>query len=379
MVSPEPDERSSRRRPSDIYGGIATVAESGLPISPTSEWDLKQKRIWPPAPYQAYCEKHFLHECLVYFSLQMEKFESEEEKRKENQTLKTGKTAPVIAASKETQPKPTRVQPGRRAKGTSFPPFSASAQIENYGKGGSAVVSSSSPRRRTYQEFSDDQHGKMERRQELCLDISWAKFQGGLQALIKRTNKKLGRKQAKKSSPHATGASDKQRKKKIEISGADQEEEDEEERKRPLDGVPYCPLQGLIKVECRYCDHRPEIRSDTDNTGDPSPTRAAPVAPMHILQAGDFDSDQICTFGGLTFAVDVCGGIDSAAVVLIEMRNLDQGTEPEGDGEKEKHDSDDNLSMTNRLPSAAPNKRVKTGKGREDDPDLNWIPEEETD
>ncbi|KAK6840561.1 hypothetical protein PG995_016315 [Apiospora arundinis] len=360
MASSESGKRSCRRRPSDLYGGIATVTESGLPISPTSEWDLKQRRVWPPALCQAYCENHFLHECLVYYSLEMEKIEDDDEKRKrsvENQATEPGKASSAGGTSKAALPQPRRIQPGRRAKGSS----STSAQAE------------SSSRNRTYQEFIDDEYEKMERRQELCLDIPWAKFQGKLESLIKRTNKKLYRQEEKKGSPHATGASQTRKRKKNKASA---EELEQEEQKQSLDQANCCPFQGPFRVGCRYCDQRPEIGRDADNLGNPPPSRGAPVAPMHILRADDFGPDQICTFGGLTFAVDVCGGTDSVTVVLIEMRGaLDQEAEPEGDGEGGKR-GDHESSTANELP---PNKRAKLGRRREDDTDLNWIPEEDTD
>ncbi|KAK8044624.1 hypothetical protein PG993_004648 [Apiospora rasikravindrae] len=239
-MASEPDKIKPRRRPSDLYGSLATVAESGLLISPTSEWDLKQRRIWPPAPCQAYCEKHFIQECLVYYTLEMEKIEEEGKKKEmkkdnapEAETLPAATTATLGAAQKQ----PTRVQPGRRAKGTS----AASA---------SRNETSSASRRRKFHELSVDEYEKMERRQELCLNLSWAEYHDKLRALIKRTGKKLSR---KKRSPHVIKKKNKKK------GGSPPEASAEGEFP---DNADHCPLQGLIKVECRYCEHRPEINGD---------------------------------------------------------------------------------------------------------------------
>ncbi|KAK8018715.1 hypothetical protein PG991_007905 [Apiospora marii] len=377
----EIDKRKPRRRPSDLYGGLATATESGLLISPTSEWDLKQRRVWPPAPYQAYCEKHFLQECLVYYSLEMEKIEEHDQKIEEHDQKKKEKDKdrnqaseaeplPSITATSRAAPQqqqqPTRVQPGRRAKASS-----ATARSETRAATSS---SSSSSRRRAYQEFSDSESEKMERRQELCLELSWAEFQAKLEALIKRTSKKLGRKQAKKSSPHNSGTT---------VAGGKKKKTEACAEVGALDDGVQCPLRGLIKVECRYCDHRPEITdgggSDDDSDDarrsppPPPPNRGAPVAPMHMLGEADFGRDQACTFGGLTFAVDVCGGAESVIIVLIEMRSLDLGRK---DSEK---DGGGDAGSVPKLPAQRSNKRAKTGKEQEKSEDLNWIPEDETD
>ncbi|KAK7932443.1 hypothetical protein PG985_003155 [Apiospora marii] len=370
----EIDKRKPRRRPSDLYGGLATATESGLLISPTSEWDLKQRRVWPPAPYQAYCEKHFLQECLVYYSLEMEKIEEHDQKKKEkdkdrNQASEAEPLPSITATSRAApqQQQPTRVQPGRRAKASS-----ATGRSETR-----ATASSSSSRRRAYQDFSDSESEKIERRQELCLDLSWAEFQAELEALIKRASRKLNRKQAKKSSPHSRAT----------VAGGEKKKTEACAEGDALDVGDQCPLRGLIKVECRYCDHRPEITSGDDGGDDtddarrspppppPPPNRGAPVAPMHMLGEADFGPDQACTFGGLTFAVDVCGGVESVTVVLIEMRSLDLG-HGRKDGEK---DGRGDAGSVPKLPAHHSNKRAKTEKKQERCGDLNWIPEEETD
>ncbi|KAK7992800.1 hypothetical protein PG988_001594 [Apiospora saccharicola] len=367
----EIEKRKPRRRPSDLYGGIATASECELLISPTSEWDLKQRRVWLPAPYQAYCEKHFLQECLVYYSLEMEKIEEETERKKKdkdkdgNQASEAETSPSTTATSRAAHPQlqPTRVQPGRRAKGSS-----GSARSET------RIVESSSSRCRKYQELSDSEYERMERRRELCLELSWAEFQAKLEALIKKASKKLSRKQAKKSSPHNSGtplAGKKERKRKL--------------RRRKLarrEIFLRMGTTGLIKVECRYCDHRPEINGgggDADDANRPSPpplppNRGAPVAPMHMLGEADFGPDQTCTFGGLAFAVDVCGGAESVVVVLIEMKSLGLGPKY---GDKEGHG--DAVSKP-KMPAQHGNKRTKTGKRQDRSDELNWIPEtEETD
>lgn len=347
------------------------VTESGLLISPTSEWDLKQRRIWPPVPYQAYCEKHFIHECLVYYSLEMEKLEEEHQKNKEknmdrNQASEAETLPSITASSREATQKqqPTRVQPGRRAKGSSATAWSETR----------AIISS---RRRTHQELSDSEYEGLKRRQELCLELSWAEFQAKLKALIKRSSKKLSRKQAKKSSPHNNGTT---------APGGNQKGKGTPLEAGAMGHViadgDHCPLWGLIKVGCRYCDHRPEVSSSggggSDDDADhakrspPPPNRGAPVAPMHILGEADFSPDQKCTLGGLTFAVDVCGGAESVSVILIEMRSLDLERE---DGEK---DGRGDAGSVPKLPAQHSNKRAKTGKQQENSGVMNWIPEEET-
>ncbi|KAK8131545.1 hypothetical protein PG984_007983 [Apiospora sp. TS-2023a] len=371
----EIEKHNPRRRPSDLYGGIATVSECGLLISPTSEWDLKQRRVWPPAPYQAYCEKHFLQECLVYYSLEMEKIEEETERKKKekdnnkNQVSEAETSPSTTATSRAAHPQlqPTRVQPGRRAKGSSAPTQSETQH-----------ATSSSSRRRKYQDLSDSEYERMERRQELCLELSWAEFQAKVEAVIKRASKKLSRKHAKKSSPHdngTTASGKKERKKKASPPEAGAEGD-------LLEDGDHCPLQGLIKDECRYCDHRPEITGGGGGDADdakrsspppPPPNRGAPVAPMHMLGEADFGPDQICTFGGLAFAVDVCGGAESVVVVLMEMKSLGLGPK---DGDKGHGDA---VSKP-KMPAQHGNKRTKTGKRQDSSDGLNWIPEaDETD
>ncbi|KAK8085339.1 hypothetical protein PG997_006610 [Apiospora hydei] len=352
MVS-ETNKRKTRR-PSDLYGGLATIAESGLLISPTSEWDLKQRRVWPPAPCQAYCENHFLQECLVYYSLEMETIDEYDKKKgtekknkvseKETETLPT-----ATAISSAAQKQPTRVQPRRRAKGSA----SASARTETRDNG-----PSSPSRRRTYQEFSDDEYERMERRQELCLDISWAEFHDKLEALIKRASKKLSRK--RKWSPHVSKTAA------VKKKGGSPPDSASADGAAP-DDADHCSFQGLIKIECRYCEHRPEAAVTAAESG-------APVAPMHILQAADFGPDQTCTFGGLTFAVDVCCGVESMFVVLIEMRRFDlERKEDEALGNGSGVDESVSKSPTYETNS----KRAKTGRKQGRREDLSWIPEEE--
>ncbi|KAK7943660.1 uncharacterized protein PG986_012773 [Apiospora aurea] len=364
----ETDKRKPRR-PSDLYGGLATVAESGLLISPTSEWNLKQRRVWPPTPCQAYCKNHFLQECLVYYSLEIETIEEYDKKKrteKNKVSEKETESLPAAAATSSTaQKQPTRVQPRRRAKGSAS--ASAPTGTRDYGP------SSSSSRRRTYQEFGDDEYEKMERRQELCLDISWAEFHDKLEALIKRVSKKLSRK--RKRSPHVSKTAAAKKKEGSPPDSADAE------GAAPDDDADHCPFQGLIKVECRYCEHRPEVKGDGDGkdaaddpTRPPSlpPNRGAPVAPMHILQAADFGPDQTCTFGGLTFAVDVCGGAESMFVVLIEMRRFDLERK---DGEALEHGGDELVFVSDMYPDS--NKKAKTERKQGKCEDLSWIPEEE--
>lgn len=64
-----------------------------------------------------------------------------------------------------------------------------------------------------------------------------------------------------------------------------------------------CLFDSTVSLECRFCGRPREA--------------IAPVAPMHVITAGDIKNEQVTEFGRIKFATDACGS--SIKIVLLEM------------------------------------------------------------
>lgn len=75
---PSTSETSEPMQLEDPYGVLSAINVFDI-IVPMSPWDLSLERVWPPAPYQLYCVNHFLHECIIYYSLTSTELKRREE------------------------------------------------------------------------------------------------------------------------------------------------------------------------------------------------------------------------------------------------------------------------------------------------------------
>lgn len=229
------------------------MAENKMPISHTTRWELQQRRQWPPPPYQAYCTRHFIQECLVYYSLERQKFEAKEGRLKMSKVIHQN--------VKNTERKPSRVQPSRKAKGGT----GAATQLEG-----------------TIEE----------RKAQLQLHHTWPTFKAHLEVII---GVKLQGEEAQS------------------MSNMDDEASMSNDDRKNYLRHPSCPFQGHMPPNCRYCHHN----LLTAPLHGKSPEHRVPMAPMHPVGLDYIEDQPIHTFGGLRFAVDACG--DEKVIVLIDL------------------------------------------------------------
>lgn len=264
---------TDRRR--DPYHGLATIHDSDISISPTSVWDLNQVRVWPPIPYQPYCVKHFIQECLVYYSLEREKLGLE--------SIQPGSVLSKADKVRRPLKKPTRIQPARKAK-----------------KVASTTSSTSKQRKRTSGKHLDS---AWEGGESLQLHLPWPMFKSDLETLITQVAEKL--------------YANRERTKSM-IAAIPQQADGSPEYLGEGSDVyahPKCPFCKPIQVECRYCQHRPRsISSHNLRINKP-----VPLAPMHLIWPDEVEKDQICQFGGLSFAVDICSGEERIVLIGLDM------------------------------------------------------------
>ncbi|KAH8204293.1 hypothetical protein TruAng_001579 [Truncatella angustata] len=279
--------QNNPRHLGDPYGGLAVIAKTqGIVVSPISEWDLAQKRAWPPPLYQAYCEKHFLQECLVYYSLEAEKLEKEEA-RLARLVAGFGRTHGNMNAS---APRPTRVQPRRGAK--------------------EAAANKVAPAQTEPKELRQSRARIESFIRVRQLHLSWSEFCARLQVEITQVASTLYARQQKKHRQETTkskGEATRTRKDILHKLGNLERTFTHEK----------CPFENGVSVECRYCQCRPEGVREMEASG----TRVAPVAPMHFIEEKDIEKEQVVEFGGLVFAVDLCG--DEAKIILLDVPVLE--------------------------------------------------------
>jgi hypothetical protein len=265
-------------RLSDPYGSLATISKNeGIVISPISQWDLVQKRAWPPLTYQAYCAKHFLQECLVYYSLENKKLDYETERIIEVTASVKSKKSDKIA------PTPTRVQPRRGAK--------------------KAPVSEKETSKREPKEIRDAKARIQGIRQNLQLHLSWSAFSKCIETEITTVRSVL-------SSHHENTTTGNQK------------------RSKKPESIEEEFGNKLVNMECRYCQLRPSCLSDLNEM---APPRIAPVAPMHIISSNEIEEEQVVRLGALEFAVGVSNEGDK--IVLLAMNMVDDLEKPQGRSE----------------------------------------------
>ncbi|KAK9777978.1 hypothetical protein SCAR479_05304 [Seiridium cardinale] len=262
----------------DPYGRISVVSnDDEIVLSPISQWDLSQKRTWPPPCSQAYCEKHFLQECLVYYSLETKKLKQKE--------LRIDEWAAGLKKSTQKgNTTPTRVQPRRGAKETAVAKV-APAQMEP-------------------KELRKARSKLEALRREKELQLPWTLFSARVRAEIAQVSSSLY--------AHRQNKLRLSKSRKMKTGVIDQLDELKNSFRHER-----CPFERGVGVDCRYCQYRP-----TDLGGkEAETTRIAPVAPMHIIDAENFEKEQVAEFGGLKFAVDICG--DEVKIILLDMPILE--------------------------------------------------------
>ncbi|KAI0129776.1 hypothetical protein BJ170DRAFT_617514 [Xylariales sp. AK1849] len=260
----------------DPYGGLGTLSRNEeIVVSPISHWDLTQKRAWPPSPYQAYCVKHFLQECLVYYSLEKEKLKREES-RLIPADLKPNDSGKVAV-------KPARVQPSRGAK--------------------KVTEEKKTTLKKEPKEIREARSTLQGLSESLNLHLPWPSFTTRLEAQIAQVRSTIYAYREKTKT--STKTRKRRRSSEQVLAGED-----------VSFGHPSCPFEKGIRLDCRYCQYRP---TDLDQRDEP-PIRSAPVAPMHLIEMDNIAGEQVAQLGGLRFAVDVCGKEEK--IVLLKMKTL---------------------------------------------------------
>ena len=80
---------------------------------------------------------------------------------------------------------------------------------------------------------------------------------------------------------------------------------------------PTCPFRNSPNMHCLLCA-QPRARSPVFDGHTSPPRRRAPLAPMYEIWPEELDPRQVRQFGGIKWAVDICGEEDK--VVLLEMK-----------------------------------------------------------
>jgi hypothetical protein len=255
----------------DPYGALATIFKySETIISSGSRWDLAQKRVWPPPTFQAYCENHFIQECLVYYSIETEKINRGD--------VHIQGMADELRKRTHAGASPTRIQPDRRAK--------------------TAAADKTVPK--------EVREAKMQLetlRVERDLILSWELFCAQLQDEISRVKSTLYANRRSNDGMYAKAQGSERRiiDDRLEGPGLNS-------------GHQNCPFGNSIGMECRYCQHRP---TDWRRQDPVSHTRIAPTAPMHLIETCNIGAGQVAQFGKIQFSVDICG--DQAMIILLSM------------------------------------------------------------
>ncbi|KAI4865734.1 hypothetical protein F4820DRAFT_283384 [Hypoxylon rubiginosum] len=244
----------------DDYSRIAMAGEG----DGSSAGSLTQRRApdpllcWRAAPYQPFCRFHFLRECALYHLWENSHFKLMVDRLP--RPTKSGKW-PVA---------PTRVQPARRAR-------------EKNRKDQSEQAASSRTSSPAAASKSKDCHAALEaRREQLQQHLPWPVYKTRLGDQLTQISERL----------------------------LHQQEGDPEFH-------PNCPLGYKWRLGCRYCTFKSEVVDSQASV----PRKLALPAPMYLIEPKDMREEQFGEFGGLTFAVDVCG--EQEIVVLLEMKKLD--------------------------------------------------------
>ncbi|KAI1496299.1 hypothetical protein F5X99DRAFT_424817 [Biscogniauxia marginata] len=228
---------------------------------------------WPPQLRQAYCTRHFTEtEIRMYFMLENCKFAEVISKLK--------KEAPKPKKSSKWPSAPTRIQPSRRAREKVI-----TEKVE--------TKKTTTKRRNAAQPDTGVDPDRTRAiltqcREILEMNCPWEAFSARLTSRVKRIATRI--------------------------------QDAKNEQKRPngqADTPPYrnCPFAGELPLECRYCGWDSEVPQDLG-----LPRRLAPPAPMHSIESENIPIHQVGEFGGVTFAVDVCG--DTETVMLLKLTGL---------------------------------------------------------
>ncbi|XXG95321.1 hypothetical protein Hte_001582 [Hypoxylon texense] len=243
----------------DDYSRIAMAGEGGE----SSAGSLTHRQApdpwlcWRAAPYQPYCRLHFLRECSLYHLWENIHFKLMIDR------------LPKPAGKWPTAP--TRIQPARRAREKNRKDQSEQAASSRTGSPASVNK-------------SKDSHTALEtRREQLQQHLPWPVYKTRLEDQVAQISKRLLHRQEDGPEFH-----------------------------------PNCPLLGYKwRLRCRYCTFKSEVVDSQASV----PRKLALPAPMHFIQPDDMREEQIGGFGGLQFAVDVCG--EQEIVVLLGMKTLD--------------------------------------------------------
>lgn len=212
---------------------------------------------WRAGLYQPYCRLHFLRECSLYHLRSTSHFKVMIE-RLPNPT----KASKWPAA-------PTRVQPARRAREKGRKDQSEQAARSRT----SSPVGASK---------SKDPRAAFEALRELFQHhLPWPLYKTRLEDRIVQISERLHH--------HSEGD----------------------------DSESHSNCSYKWRMECRYCTFKSEVVDGPASV----PRKLAEPAPMHSIHSDHMREEQIGEFGGLKFAVDVCGGRET--IVLLGMKKID--------------------------------------------------------
>ncbi|KAI5856156.1 hypothetical protein GGS23DRAFT_438682 [Durotheca rogersii] len=212
----------------------------------------------PVSQGQAYCRAHFIRECCAYYVQ-----ENIISGRDAGETLK-----PKPTKARKWPTAPTRVQPARRVRDKS-----------REGRSEKETGSRSSPRPGNGTEKPENTALRV-RREQLQLHLPWPDYKAGIEGRVTQISAKLYRRQ-RGGDIAATYAN--------------------------------CPIVSRIRPGCRFCRCDSQV---VDGEGLP-PRRLAPPAPMLLVRLEEVREEQLGIFGGVRFAVDVCG--EQEMVILLDV------------------------------------------------------------
>ncbi|KAK6199740.1 hypothetical protein LQW54_009928 [Pestalotiopsis sp. IQ-011] len=257
----------------DPYGVLSAINVFDI-IVPMSPWDLSLERVWPPAPYQLYCVNHFLHECIIYYSLT-----STELKRREELVRQL-----MAETNQESTESPSSSSP------TSVRPQKESAS--------SAMLQSILVMKHTVESL------KKQKR----LDLPWPVFCALLKDQIVEAATRRSAPWKKRQAAHGV----------MRDSSASAQACEEAVAFFRLSNS---PIDWPCPPECRYCQQRQVDLANLSAEDASHQQRRAPMAPMHHMDDSNIDKDQLAEFGGIKFAVDIYD--DEVKIILLEMPTLE--------------------------------------------------------
>ncbi|KAI0173065.1 hypothetical protein GGR52DRAFT_370309 [Hypoxylon sp. FL1284] len=252
---------------------------------------------WFAALYQPYCRLHFLRECSLYHLWENTRFKLMADRQ------------PMPRKPSKWPAAPTRVQPSRRAREKNRNDYSEKA----------AGSRTSSPAAGNKQK---DSWSVLEaRRKQLQHHLPWPVYKARLEGQLTQISERLYYHRKEDSSQLH----------------------------------PSCLLSYIAwRPECRYCTFKPEVV----DSGCSTVRKLAQPAPMASIYDDCMQEEQMGEFGGLKFAVDICG--EQETIILLGIEQLDFTSERvTGGGVASRGDTVDRTSI--RMKSVAGHGRRQEG------------------